>query len=465
MSKSHDNVVLIKKCEDYDRARISALITQGMDTLGYAPKGKVFVKPNVVFAFQTEKFGGHAYTATPFMGASLSALAQAPGVDRVDMGENCAVGLPTRLNYKHAGYYEEVKAVRTQAPCPVGIFCMDEALRDSVFVGGNVHDNLRISRKMAQADTKVYLPKLKGHCVSNMTGAVKLNIGSCSDDERAIRHDFMLNEKIVDLLAPGYPDFIAMDAIEVGVGNEAFPSPRKLGLILMGVNPLAVDLVGARLLGFNKEEVPYLQLATERGYTPDNLEDVELAGDITSLEELDNHAKRVHPRDDEFFRWQDVSKELKRLRSPIRFHFGPYRHGSEKCLTGCVMGVKMFFGSIEKFAGPEAFAQAAPAVMVVGRCQETIDAQGANAFLIGSCASADIVNAKKITHFDKCFTTASDLNLGMAHKLGMPAVTTTPSAILPLVGGMAAASVRKLFNGRYFQDMGHFITRHLERRI
>jgi Domain of unknown function (DUF362) len=36
----------------------------------------------------------------------------------------------------------------------------------------------------------VYLPKLKCHCVSTMTGAVKLNIGICSDDERAIRYDF-----------------------------------------------------------------------------------------------------------------------------------------------------------------------------------------------------------------------------------------------------------------------------------
>ncbi len=64
---------------------------------------------------------------------------------------------------------------------------MDEERRDPVFIGGMVHDNLRVSRNMARADTKVYLPKLKCHCVSNMTGAVKLNIGICSDDERSIR--------------------------------------------------------------------------------------------------------------------------------------------------------------------------------------------------------------------------------------------------------------------------------------
>ncbi len=53
------------------------------------------------------------------------------------------------------------------------------------------------------------------------------------------------------------------------------------------------------------------------------------------------------PYDDEFSRWQDVGKELKRLNSPTD------RAGAdEKCLTGCV-GLKMFLGSMERFAGTE----------------------------------------------------------------------------------------------------------------
>ena len=225
---SAPNTVVAMRCEDYDRNEIGRIIAHGMALLGYRPRGRVFVKPNVVFAYNTGVFGDMAYTATPFMGSALKTLAGQPGVGRVDMGENSAIGFPTRLCYKNAGDYEEVARVRQTAACPVALFCMDEVPRQSVFVGGKVHDNLRISRKMAVADAKVYLPKLKGHCVSNMTGAVKLNIGICSDDERAIRHDFLLNEKIVDLLAVGYPDFIIMDAVDVGVGNEAFPVRRSL---------------------------------------------------------------------------------------------------------------------------------------------------------------------------------------------------------------------------------------------
>ena len=460
------NTVVAMRCETYDREKIGKIIARGMALLDYRPRGRVFVKPNVVFAYNTKVFGDMAYTATPLMGAALKTLSVQQGVERVDMGENSAIGFPTRLCYKNAGYYDEVEAIRKNAGCPVNIFCMDEVPRKSVFVGGKVHDNLRVSKTMAEADTRVYLPKLKGHCVSNMTGAVKLNIGICSDDERAIRHDFLLNEKIVDLLAVGYPDFIVMDAIDVGVGNEAFPVRRKLGLVLMGTNPLAVDLVGARLLGLGIDDVPYLKAAAARGYTPSDIVEVTIAGDLNSLADIDTQAKRILPYDDDFYGWQDVEKELKRLGSPMRFFWGPYRGGNgEKCLTGCVMGLKMFLGGVEKHAGAGAFAHAKPAVFVIGNVSETIDAKGGEAYKLGSCAAAHIVNAKKVIHIDKCFTTASDMNLAIAHRLGMPAITRDIGFLKDYAGAIAGASLRKLIGMRYFQDMGHFLANGLVRRV
>lgn len=461
-----EKTVIVKQCEAYDREVIERIISDGMRILDYNPSGKVFVKPNVVIAYKTDLLGNNAYTHPALVGSCLTAVSKVKGVARIDLGENSAVGNSTRLCFKHAGYYDEIKAVQKQAGCPVNIFCMDEALRQPVFIGGVVHDNLRISRCMAVADTKVYLPKLKCHCVSNMTGTVKLNIGICSDDERAIRHDFMLNEKIVDLLSVGWPDFIVMDAIDVGVGNEAFPDKRKLGLILMGRNPIAVDLVAARLLGFGIHDIPYLKLAVERGYTPSSLDEVRIEGDLDSLDAIDEQAKRIMPYNDEYSRWQDIDKELKRLNSPIRFFWGSYKNGGQdKCLTGCVMGIKMFLALLEQYAGPEAFSRAYPVVIVIGKCPEKIDARGAEAFLIGSCAEADIVNAGKIIRIDKCFTTAADMILKMSHRLGMPSPMKDIDFALPLAKAALAASLKKTVNFRYLQDIGYFMTRHLTKRV
>lgn len=458
--------VYIRFCDTYDRRRLTEIIGQGMETLGYVPKGKVYVKPNVVFAYNTKEFGSHAFTQPEFVGASLLALSRCKDVKRVDMGENSAMGFPTRLCYKHAGYYDQLKEIRKEVIHPVGMFCIDEEPRDKVFVGGTVHDTLRLPKKMARADSAVYLPKLKSHCVSQMTGAVKLNIGICSDDERAIRHDFLLNEKIVDLLNPGYPDFIVMDAIDVGVGNEAFPSPRKLGLVIMGTNPLAVDMVGARLIGLSHEDVPYLKAAVARGFTPASIDEVTLSGDITSWVDLDARAAMLFPYDEEFHRWQDVSTELARMNSPMRFMWGPCRSGHHNhCKTGCVMGLKMFLSAMEKFNGSNAFATAKPVVFVIGDYETPIDARGHEVFMLGSCSRAIVTRAKKITSIDKCFTTAADMNLSIGHKLGMKSLTRDAGFMRDFITALFQASFNKLISGRYIQDIWHFITYGLLKRI
>ncbi|TFH42956.1 MAG: DUF362 domain-containing protein, partial [Chrysiogenales bacterium] len=333
--------VLVRECDEYDEEKIIEIIGGGMRDLGYAPDGAVYVKPNVVYASKKGKYGSTAYTHPSVVAAALHAISEVPGVRRIDMGEKTAIGYPTRLIFRYAGYYDLVRRARKRASVPIGISCIDEERRARVFIGGQVHATLRVPRRMARSESLVSLPKLKCHCVSAMTGAVKINIGICSDDERSIRHDFMLNEKITDLLTAGYPDFIVMDAIDVGVGNEAVPNPRRLGLIIMGRNPLAVDLVGARLLGYDLDDVPYLRSAVDRGYRPARLKDVRLLGDLKTIADIDRRAKRIGPYDDEFYRWQDVGRELKRLKSPLRFYWGPTKTGGEKCLTGCIMGLKM----------------------------------------------------------------------------------------------------------------------------
>ncbi|MCU0848280.1 MAG: DUF362 domain-containing protein [Spirochaetes bacterium] len=458
--------VMIKFCDEYNPEKMESIIMDGMKIFGYKPEGKIFVKPNVVYATKKGKYGSTAYTDPALVKASLSVLSKSVGVSRIDMGEKTAIGYPTRLTYKYSNYYKVTSEVNRQSKISVKAFCIDEEKRKSAFIGGKVHDNLRISEKMANADSYVYLPKLKCHCVSSMTGAVKLNIGIISDDERAIRHDFMLNDKIVDLIEAGYPDFIIMDAIDVGVGNEAVPTPRRLGLILMGINPLAVDIAAARLLGYNITDVPYLQRAVERGYKPAKLKELNLIGDIKTIKALDEHAKKILPYDDEFYRWQDIEKELKRLKSPIRFYWGPARsHDDMKCLTGCVMGIKMFFGFNERYAGSAAFSKARPAVLVVGKYDKEIDAKGSEVFLIGSCSEAKIKNAKKITRIDSCYATAVELTQVIRGRLGIPTPLYSPSQVLPLVGNMMIASFMKIINGRYLQDISHFLKKGLIKRI
>ena len=460
-----DTRVLIRRCETYDRDILRRLVRQGMRDLGFTPRGKVFVKPNVAFA-GNGRYGCTAWTHTSVVGGSIQAICDFPEVGRADLGENMGIGFPTRMAYSYAGYYKEAKEVRRTARCPVSIFCIDEARRKEVFIGGRVHSTLRVARKMAEADCKVYLPKLKCHCASVMTGAVKLNMGICSDDERAIRHDFLLNDKIVDLLAAGYPDFVVMDAVDVGVGSEVVPTPRRLGLILMGRNPLAVDIVGARLLGHSVGEVPHLKRAVERGYGPASPDDVTLLGDITTLEELDCHARRILPYDEEFRRWRDIGHELELLGVPWRFVWGPSRTtDDEKCDSGCVMGLKIFLATLERYAGAELMKKARPAFFIIGNPREEVDCGGHDAFIIGSCSNPVLVNAGKVVRIDRCFTTASDLLRILGFRLGRQ----VPVYDLRLLGSFVyftfCAAMKKLVTLRYLQDFKYFMTKGFQQKI
>ena len=129
------------------------------------------------------------------------------------------------------------------------------------------------------------------------------------------------------------------------------------------------------------------------------------------------------------------------------------------------MGAKMFFGFQERYAGAEAFKKAKPVVLVIGKVDEKIDAKGHEAFLIGSCADADIINAKKITKIDNCFTTAVDMAQTIRGRLGLPAPIMDPAEVLPLLFNMLISSVVKTIKLRYFQDVLYFLTKGLQKRI
>jgi hypothetical protein len=50
-------------------------------------------------------------------------------------------------------------------------------------------------------------------------------------------------------------------------------------------------------------------------------------------------------------------------------------------------------------------------------------------------------------------------------RFGMPAPVFTPSEVMPLLYNAIIAALNKIIRRRYFQDMGHFLKRRLQKRI
>ncbi len=132
----------------------------------------------------------------------------------------------------------------------------------------------------------VHLPTVKCHIYTTFTGSMKNAFGGLLATRRHYTHT-VIHETLVDLLAiqreihPGI--FTLTDATVCGNG----PGPRTMvpvekGLLLAGPDPVAIDAVAAKIMGFEPMKIDYLRLAHEDGLGIGRIEEIEVLGEDIS---------------------------------------------------------------------------------------------------------------------------------------------------------------------------------------
>jgi uncharacterized protein (DUF362 family) len=101
--------------------------------------------------------------------------------------------------------------------------------------------------------------------------------------KKLIHESGNLSQAVIDLNVAVRTDLVVVDGI-VGLegGGPITGTPIKMGLIIAGNNPVAVDAVTTTIMGFNPEKIKYLRYAAERGLSPIKLEDIEIVGEPIS---------------------------------------------------------------------------------------------------------------------------------------------------------------------------------------
>ncbi len=270
--------VILRNCPEYNTDHIEQIILEGLDTLQLKPHGKTLVKPNVV---ASGNHFPHAYTRPEFLEGVLRALKKAADPDTLQelaVGERCGITMPTRYAFEGAGYYPMFKRINglkhyhfeeeTQVEIPL---YHDERLRDSIFT----------PEPIANADFFVNCPKFKAHPWTTVTFSLKNYIGIQDDPHRLIDHDHSLNEKVADLQYIVQPQFIAIDAITAGEGRMLTPIPFDMGMVIMGNNQVAFDVVCCHIIGIDPLSVPHIRMCHERGFGPASLDEINIVGDLT----------------------------------------------------------------------------------------------------------------------------------------------------------------------------------------
>lgn len=131
--------------------------------------------------------------------------------------------------------------------------------------------------KTALQSLIISVPKLKLHRMAIVTLGLKNMMGALAS--KGNMHNGHLNENIVDLASMLKPSLTVIDGIIAGEGHETSGNPVEMNLVIAGADPVAVDAVGAAVMGVLPEEVKHLVLAEKKGLGTCRLEEIEVIGE------------------------------------------------------------------------------------------------------------------------------------------------------------------------------------------
>lgn len=124
---------------------------------------------------------------------------------------------------------------------------------------------LWMPKTLLDADYSISLAKLKTHGLTKITCALKNQFGSIPYRGKIKWHP-VLDQVIADANVAARPDFSIVDGIIAmeGVDGPDMGKPRVTNLLVGGEDPVAVDSVCARVMGFNPKSIGHIREAEKR---------------------------------------------------------------------------------------------------------------------------------------------------------------------------------------------------------
>ncbi len=132
--------------------------------------------------------------------------------------------------------------------------------------------------KTALESQIVSVPKLKPHRIATVTLSLKNMMGALAS-KGSMHAGLSLSENIADLASVLRPRLSIIDGIVAGEGHETSGNPVEMNLVVAGTDPVAVDAVGAAIMGILPSDVKHLVLAEQKRLGTCNLEQITVLGE------------------------------------------------------------------------------------------------------------------------------------------------------------------------------------------
>jgi len=272
--------VSLRKCATYDEAEVLKAVKAATDDLGgiaafIKPGERVLLKANLLM----EKRPEDATLTHPSVLQALIQILMENG-NTVIIGDSpggpFTAALLGRI-YRTGGYYELAERTGATLNANFGSFERENP-------GGLLLKKLTLTDMLNDVDKVVSVSKLKTHGMMTFTGAVKNLFGTVPGIIKAEYHMNMpeyddFANALIDICLASKPVLSVMDGV---VGMEGHgPSagdPRNLGVILASGSPFALDRIACEIISLPQDMVPTLRNAAKRGLCPENLAEIETAG-------------------------------------------------------------------------------------------------------------------------------------------------------------------------------------------
>ena len=125
--------------------------------------------------------------------------------------------------------------------------------------------------------TIISVPKLKLHRMATVTLSLKNMMGVLAS--KGSMHRGSLSKNIVDLTSVIKPRISVIDGIIAGEGHETSGNPVEMNLVIVGTDPVAVDAVGAAVMGVSPCDVKHLVLADKKELGTIDFEKIAVIGE------------------------------------------------------------------------------------------------------------------------------------------------------------------------------------------
>ena len=275
----------------------------GLDTV-IDPGDTVVVKPNMVM----DSAADSGMVTDPAVVRAVVRLAREAGAGQVIVAEGTAQYGQGDANrdractlsaFRNAGYDADGNMIDDATGAPLvdlndsgGTDARDPAkVRQVTVPMGLIRQEYWLPTVVLDADVFISVPVFKNHYLAGVTLGMKNLIGILPNDlyhgpgniygKHSLEHGPVeLDQHIVDLNLARRPDFVVVDGqrgmIDGPVGSQIIQPP--MGLILAGRDVVALDTVGALVMGYDPRAIPYLQLGAQSGVGTTDVGHIQVVG-------------------------------------------------------------------------------------------------------------------------------------------------------------------------------------------